>query len=118
MDILLDRLEEAYGTKPVLYATGRAYDLYLKDAYEEHPIWIRNILTKPELPDGRNWTFWQYADRARLDGYRGEERFIDLQDAISAAAEGATITLLRNATQEKAVTIPEDAEITLSLIHI
>lgn len=62
----------------VLYATGRAYDLYLKDAYEEHPIWIRNILTKPELPDGRNWTFWQYADRARLDGYRGEERFIDL----------------------------------------
>ena len=78
LDILLDRLEEAYGTKPVLYATGRAYDLYLKDAYEEHPIWIRNILTKPELPDGRNWTFWQYADRARLDGYRGEERFIDL----------------------------------------
>ncbi len=54
LDILLDRLEEAYGTKPVLYATGRAYDLYLKDAYEEHPIWIRNILTKPELPDGRN----------------------------------------------------------------
>lgn len=45
----------------------------------------------------------------------GEERFIDLQDAISAAAEGATITLLRNATQEKAVTIPEDAEITLDL---
>ena len=38
LDVLLDRLEEAYGTKPVLYSTGRAYDLYLKGAYAEYPI--------------------------------------------------------------------------------
>lgn len=87
LDVLLDRLEEAYGTKPVLYSTGRAYDLYLKGAYAEYPIWIRNVVTKPELPDGRHWTFWQYTGRARLDGYRGEERFIDLNVFMGSPEE-------------------------------
>ena len=33
---------------------------------------------KPSLPDERKWTFWQYTDRERLDGYDGEEKFIDV----------------------------------------
>ena len=78
LNVLLARLEEAYGTKPILYATGKAYKRYLQGAYPENPIWIRDILTEPTLPDGRSWTFWQYTDRARLPGYQGEERFIDL----------------------------------------
>nr|HPZ53078.1 lysozyme [Clostridia bacterium] len=28
--------------------------------------------------DDREWTFWQYSDRGRLNGYDGVERFIDL----------------------------------------
>ena len=78
LGVLLARLEEAYGAKPILYATGKSYERYLKDAYPENPIWIRNIVSEPRLPDGRDWTFWQYTDRARLPGYQGEERFIDL----------------------------------------
>jgi lysozyme len=75
---LLNRLEEAYGVKPILYATGKAYTLFLQGDYEEYPLWIRNVLTEPSLPDGRGWTFWQYTDKGWLDGYRGKERFIDL----------------------------------------
>jgi lysozyme len=30
------------------------------------------------LLDKRAWTFWQYTDRGRLDGYSGEEKLIDL----------------------------------------
>ena len=32
----------------------------------------------PRVSDGREWTFWQYSHRDRLDGYDGEESFIDV----------------------------------------
>ena len=44
----------------------------------------------------------------------GTQTFSDLQEAIAVAGDG-TITLLRNATQTAAVTIPEDGEIVLDL---
>ena len=75
---MLSALEAHYGLKPVIYATEKSYDLYLSGAYEEYNIWIRNVLTEPELSDGRAWTFWQYTNRDRLPGYDGEERFIDV----------------------------------------
>ena len=36
------------------------------------------MFTSPHLSDGRDWTFCQYTDRARMDGYQGKERRIDL----------------------------------------
>ena len=30
------------------------------------------------LKDNREWTFWQYTDKARLDGYNGKEKRIDI----------------------------------------
>lgn len=75
---LLDMLEEHYGMKPVIYATEISYDLYLSGDYGEYDIWIRNVITRPKMSDGREWTFWQYTNRGLLDGYSGEERFIDI----------------------------------------
>ena len=87
LETMLARLEEAYGKKPILYATAKSYRLYLAEAFAEYDIWIRDVLRKPKLPDGRAWTFWQYTDRARLEGYRGEERFIDLNIFCGTEAE-------------------------------
>ena len=78
LTLLLKRLEEHYGMRPALYATGSAYDRYLAGEYEEYDIWIRNVYFSPSLKDGRDWTFWQYTDRGQLDGYAGEEPYIDL----------------------------------------
>ncbi len=61
-----------------MYATQTSYRLYLSGAYEDYDIWIRNVYFPPLLPDCRSWTFWQYADHGQLEGYRGEEQFIDL----------------------------------------
>ena len=36
------------------------------------------MVSQPSLSDGREWTFWQYTNRERLEGYQGEERFIDM----------------------------------------
>ena len=78
LDALLDELERHYRRRPILYATMDAYRLYLQGGYGEYPIWIRSVLSRPELPDGREWTFWQYSPRGKLYGYRGTEPYIDL----------------------------------------
>ena len=78
LEELLDRLEQADGRKPILYTTRTAYRLYLQDRLPEYQVWIRDILKKPRLEDGRNWLFWQYTGRGRLEGYVGEGKFIDL----------------------------------------
>ncbi len=77
LDVLLDELEAHYGVKPVLYATMKSYRAYLESGYEEYPIWIRDVFSCPNLPDGREWAFWQYSARHRLKGYDGREPFID-----------------------------------------
>lgn len=78
LDPLLERLTEHYGVPPILYATQEPYDLYLRDAYPNDPIWIRSVLTPTTLSDGRPWTMWQYSNRERLPGYSGPEEFIDM----------------------------------------
>lgn len=78
LSYLLRRLEEYYGVKPIIYATQKSYRLYISDAFKENPIWIRNVFLPPQLPDGRTPLFWQYTDRACLQGYTGKEKFIDL----------------------------------------
>ena len=79
LTILLNRLEKYYGKKPILYVTDLSYRRYIAGAYEEYPIWIRSVYTVPGiLLRGRKWTFWQYTDHMELDGYSGEERYIDM----------------------------------------
>ncbi len=75
---MLSMLEEHYGQKPIIYATETSYELYLSGDYGEYDIWIRNVITRPRMSDGRRWTFWQYTNRERLDGYNGDERYIDV----------------------------------------
>ena len=78
LTVILDRLEEYYGMKPIIYATESSYALYLADSFQEYDIWIRNVITSPRLSDHREWTFWQYTDRGKLEGYQGNEKYIDM----------------------------------------
>ena len=78
LTIMLQKLEEHYGKKPIIYATEKSYECYIANNYEGYPIWIRNVITKPNLIDGREWTIWQYSNRGVLKGYIGKEKYIDL----------------------------------------
>lgn len=77
LDDIISALEDHYGMRPIIYATPRAYKLYLEGAYEDYPIWIRDVFRKPDWLT-RGWTFWQYLNRKVLKGYEGRERFIDM----------------------------------------
>ena len=85
LDALLDRLEAHYGVKPILYVTYRSYRLYLAGGgYEDYPLWFSSPLVAPL---GRDWAFWQYSHRARLEGYQGAEDRIDLNVFSGTRAE-------------------------------
>lgn len=75
---MLQALEDHYGQKPIIYATEKSYAFYLAGDYDGYDIWIRNVITKPELSDHRSWTFWQYTNREKLSGYHGTEQYIDM----------------------------------------
>lgn len=78
LDDLLRELEQYFGLKPIIYVTAKSYNLYINGSYDEYDIWIRNVYFSPYLSDGRDWVFWQYSDKGKLDGYSGEEEHIDL----------------------------------------
>ena len=76
LDPLLERLEEHYGVKPILYVTYRSYYRYLAgEGYGDYPIWCSSLTVFPLMP---RWDFWQYSHTARLDGYTGSQQQIDL----------------------------------------
>lgn len=79
LDPLLDALEDHYGVAPVIYTTPTAYRAFLVDRYPDNPIWFRSVAWPPRVPDGRDWTIWQYSSRDRLDGVGGgKEAYVDM----------------------------------------
>lgn len=72
---LLIKLEEHYGEKPIIYTTLPVYSRYISGSFSEYPLWIRNVNCEPEF---MSWKFWQYSDKGELEGFAGEEEYIDL----------------------------------------
>ena len=71
----LDTVHAFYEKRPILYATKDFYDEFLVNEFKEYPIWIRDIYWRPALEDDRDWTFWQFANRAHL---KGIDTYVDL----------------------------------------
>lgn len=93
LDPLLADLEQHYGVPPVIYTTEAEYESYVRGGYPRNPVWIRSVALPPVLPDGRDWTFWQYSNRDRLPGYDGEEEYIDLNAFAGTIEELRELTL-------------------------
>jgi lysozyme len=68
-------VELRYGVKPILYTNLKFYNRYLAGHFDNHPLWIARYNSRePTLACGREWHFWQYGNRGRLDGIKG---FVD-----------------------------------------
>ena len=77
--------EEYYGIKPIIYTTSKWYNKLIKDSFPDYDIWIRSVYSKPNKDI--EWTFWQYSNRMNLDGYDGEEKYIDMNVFCGSAEE-------------------------------
>ena len=87
LEAMARALRQACGKRPILYCTPASYRAYIDGRFGDCDVWIRDTVEIPSLPGGRPWTFWQYTDRGRLEGFRGEERFIDLNVFFGTEAE-------------------------------
>ncbi len=68
-------IEIHYGVRPILYTNLKFYNKYLAGHFDEYPIWIARYNTRePILACGREWQFWQYGNRGRIEGIEG---FVD-----------------------------------------
>ena len=81
--IFIERLEAAHSRRPIIYVTSRSYKEIVAAAFADYPMWARNIFLEPRLERGA-WTFWQYADRGRVDGVGG---LVDLDAFRGSEAE-------------------------------
>ncbi len=75
INVFAKLVEQRYGKTPIIYTTNDSYLAFLEGENLGYPIWIRDIYSKPKLPDGAKWDFWQFANRGRLHGING---FVDL----------------------------------------
>lgn len=75
---LLDTLEQHYQIKPIIYTTFTVYNDYIKGEFEGYPLWVRSIYCPPAVLFGNKWSFWQYMDTAMLEGYVGDQKYIDV----------------------------------------
>lgn len=75
---MLDALEDHYEIKPIIYTTYTVYNDFIKGEFEDYPLWVRSIYCPPTVLFGSRWSFWQYMDTAMLDGYVGDQKYIDM----------------------------------------
>jgi len=69
-------IEIHYGVRPILYTNLKFYNKYLAGHFDEYPLWIARYNTRePTLACGRDWQFWQYGNRGRVDGITGDVDF-------------------------------------------
>jgi len=71
LGVFLQRIEEAYHRKPIIYATEQSYSALISGNFQGYRAWIRDLTTVPVLDDVRIWSFWQCADRGELRGVSG-----------------------------------------------
>lgn len=74
----LNTFEEMYNVRPMIYTTYTAYHDFIKGNFDDYPLWIRNVYFTPDWGMLGKWSIWQYTDREMMDGYSGEEQYIDV----------------------------------------
>lgn len=106
---MLTALEEHYQVKPVIYTTYKVYNSYIKGEFEEYPLWIRNVYYPPvDVLEGK-WAFWQYMDTAVLEGYEGDEKYVDMNVFNGTKAELEEL-VVRCADEPESFCVYDDIE--------
>ena len=76
--VFLREIENHFGIKPIIYTTYESYGEFLNDGFDGYPLWFRDLMKEPKIGGNRDWLFWQYCNRGRLDGVDGKQKFVDL----------------------------------------
>jgi lysozyme len=72
MQVFMDKLEQHYGQRPVIYTAPDFYEDNLQGAFPNHHFWLRAVAQHPrKVYPGRKWVFWQYSGSGLSKGVEG-----------------------------------------------
>lgn len=73
MRIWLERVEQHYKMRPIIYTAQNFYNNYLQGHFDDYLIWVaRYEQPTVELKDKREWFFWQHTARGKVPGILGQ----------------------------------------------
>jgi lysozyme len=70
----LDRVEQHYGVKPIIYSGESFYNEHLYNDFSEYTCWVANYNYYVENIDD-DWGFWQFTDKGSVYGIK---EFVDV----------------------------------------
>lgn len=72
LQTFLERVTKFYGKRPMLYTFHNFYNRHLAGKFKGYKWMIaRYREDQPTLDDGQDYIIWQYTDKARINGIRG-----------------------------------------------
>ncbi len=75
MQVFMDKLEQHYGQRPIIYTAPDFYRDNLRGAFLDYPFWLRSVAAHPsKVYPGRKWVFWQYSGSGLSHGVRRPDR--------------------------------------------
>ena len=76
--VFLRTVEKFFGITPIIYTTYESYSAFLASDFYEYPLWFRDLLREPKIEGERDWLFWQYSNRGRINGIDKKQKYVDL----------------------------------------
>lgn len=71
-------IEKEYKVKPIIYVNNKLYKKYIKKTFDEYKKWITCVYYPINFTYKDDWYIWQYTDKGKLKGYKGKEKYIDM----------------------------------------
>ncbi len=66
----LQKVEEHYKVRPIIYSNIYFYNKYLRGNFAEYPLWIAHYLQPDKPRIDIDWVFWQHSESGRVNGIR------------------------------------------------
>lgn len=67
----INRMEQEYGVKPIIYTGVFFYNLYLSEEFKDCKLFLARYSDIEPMPnDGADWVIWQFTERGEVDGIR------------------------------------------------
>jgi len=72
LKIFIQKIEDHYGVRPVIYSNLNFIEDYLADDFQDYSFWISHFYEEePQVDENIHWVFWQHSNKADLLGING-----------------------------------------------
>ncbi len=77
LKVFCERIEHQYSVKPIIYTNINFFNTYLKDSFDDYPLWIAGYFDHDRFYNEFNtpWIIWQHSEQGKVDGISGNVDF-------------------------------------------